>query len=151
MKNKDFIEERIRLIDETIKHKKSLINDRYDSEGVKQLLEQKTQFESIKQDLEILENLKDPYDEYETEDYLCTRQAYYNENLGELCFAYTIFKWDGTYREHKTPILKNPLKMKNWVEVFHAGCGTGKKELNDEYIQDYLKLKEIMKKEVVKK
>ena len=105
----------------------------------------------LNKELEMLEELKNPYDEYENENYLCTREAYYNENLGELCFAYTIFKWDGTYREHKAPILEKPLKMKNWVEVFHTGCGTGKKELNDEYIQDYLKIKEIMKKEVVKK
>lgn len=109
------------------------------------------QVEEIIKDLEMLEDLKDPYDEYENENYLCTREAYYNENLGELCFAYTIYKWDGTYREHKAPILKKPLKMKNWVEVFHTGTSTGKKELNEEYIQDYLKLKEIMKKEVVKK
>lgn len=67
MTDKDFIEERIKLIDETIKHKKSFINDRYDSEGVKRLLEQKKQLESIKKDLEMVELLKEwlVYDERE--------------------------------------------------------------------------------------
>ena len=98
----------------------------------------KTLFEPIEKDLETLEELKDPHDEYETEDYLCTREAYYNNNLGELCFAYTIFKWDGTYREHKAPILKKPLKMKNWKEESHAGCGNEKIDLK-EYLENHIK------------
>ena len=67
MTDKDFIEERIKLIDETIKQKKCLINDRSDNEGVKRLLEQKKQLESIKKDLEMVELLKEwlVYDERE--------------------------------------------------------------------------------------
>lgn len=61
MTNKEFIEERIRLIDEAIEYKKSFIHDRSDNEGVKRLLEQKTQFESIKKDLEMIELLKKCY------------------------------------------------------------------------------------------
>lgn len=94
----------------------------------------------IEKDLEMLEELKSPYDEYETDDYFLTREAYYNENLGELCYAYTIYRWDGTYKEREIPITKKKMKFKNWVEESHAGCGTAKTDLK-EYLENHLRLK----------
>ena len=103
------------------------------------------QVKEIIKDLEMLEELKYPYDEYENEKYLCRREAYYNEYLGELCFGYTIYEWRGEYTERDIPILKKKMKFKKWVEVFHAGTSSEKKELNEQYIQDYIKLKEMVK------
>ena len=94
----------------------------------------------IKKDLEMLEELKNPYDDYENENYMCKRQAYYNENLGELNYGYAVYKWDGTYREINNKYVKKPIKLKNWVEIYHAGTTTSKRELNDKYIQDILDL-----------
>ncbi len=101
----------------------------------------------IQKDLEMLKELKKPYDEYETDDYFLTRQAYYNENLGELCFAYTVYKWDGTYKEREIPTTKKKMKFKNWVEESHAGCGTAKTDLK-EYLEHHLRLKKILESKV---
>lgn len=147
MTSKEFIEQRIISDKEALKNAKEIKAERL----IELCQSEIKQYENILKDLEMLEELKNPYDEYENENFLCTREAYYNENIGELCFAYTIYEWKGDYIERDIPILKKKQKFKKWVEVFHTGTSTGKKELNDEYIQDYLKLKEIMKKEVVKK
>lgn len=103
------------------------------------------QVEELIKDLEVLEDLKEPYDEYENENYLCTRQAYYNNYLGELNYGYAIYKWDGTYKA-RTTIKDREIKDKNWVEIFHAGTSTEKKELNEEYLEGILKLLESLKK-----
>lgn len=103
------------------------------------------QVKEIIKDLEMLKELKYPYDEYENENFLCRREAYYNENLGELCFGYTIYEWNGEYKERYIPVLKKTIKEKLWKEVFHAGTSSEKKELNEQYIQDYIKLKEVLK------
>lgn len=103
------------------------------------------QVKEIIKDLEMLEELKYPYDEYENEKYLCRREAYYNENLGELCFGYTIYEWNGEYKERYIPVLKKAIKEKLWKEVLHAGTSSEKKEFNEQYIQDYIKLKEMLK------
>lgn len=100
-------------------------------------------FNEIVEDLNIAEELKYPDDEYENENYLCTRQAYYNEYLGQLCFAYTVYKWDGTYikRENK---LKLDLKFKNWIEIFHTGTATIKQKLDEDYINGIIKIRNLV-------
>ena len=103
------------------------------------------QVKEIIKDLEMLEELKYPYDEYENEKYLCRREAYYNENLGELCFGYTIYEWRGDYIERDIPILKEKMKLKKWEEVCHAGTSSEKKELNEQYIQNFLKMRNMVK------
>lgn len=106
------------------------------------------QVKELIKDLEILEELKEPYDEYENENYLCTRQAYYNNYLGELNYGYAIYKWDGTYKSRTS---KLEIKDKNWVEIFHAGTSTEKRELNEEYLNGILKLLESLKKTMEEK
>lgn len=104
-------------------------------------------FNEIVRDLNTLEELKQPYDEYETEDYLLTREAYFNDNLGELCFGYTIYKWDGTYEETKIPILNETMKSKNWKEESHAGCVESKIDLK-EYLENHIKVKKCIESKV---
>lgn len=103
-------------------------------------------FNSIVKDLKDFEELKQPYDEYETEDYLLTREAYYNDNLGKLCYGYTVYKWDGTYEEIKIPILNETMKNKNWKEESHAGCVDSKIDLK-EYLENHIKSKKNNRKE----
>ena len=114
-----------------------------DPRDAKEQKEFKELFDSIVRDLNIAEELKYPNDEYENENYLCTRQAYYNEYLGQLCFAYTVYKWDGTYIEKKNK-LNLDFKLKRWIEIFHTGTATEKQKLDEDYINGIIEIRNLV-------
>lgn len=99
-------------------------------------------YKQIKKDLQILEKLKDPYEEEISDDgtYQRISHYYWNEELNELNCATSIQKWDGTYVELKPKLVNaRPIKTKNYVEVFH--CGTGYKPVK---LAEYLKIEKEM-------
>lgn len=102
----------------------------------------KTLFNSIVQDLKDFEELKNPIDEYETEEYLVHREAFYSDMAGCLMYGYTVYEWKGDYYEKEIPILKKSMKFKKWEEILHS-TGSEKIELNDEYIDHVIKVRKI--------
>lgn len=99
-------------------------------------------FNSIVQDLKDFEELKNPIDEYETEEYLVHREAFYSDMAGCLMYGYTTYEWNGEYYERNIPILKKPMKFKKWKEILHS-TGSEKIELNDEYINHVIEIRKI--------
>lgn len=100
-------------------------------------------FNSIVQDLKDFEELKNPIDEYETEEYLVHREAFYSDMAGCLMYGYTTYKWNGEYYEREIPILKKPMKFKKWEEILHS-TGSKKMELNDEYINHVIEARKLV-------
>lgn len=98
-------------------------------------------FKSIVQDLKDFEELKNPIDEYETEEYLVHREAFWSD-MGCLMYGYTVYGWKGDYYEKEIPILKKPMKFKKWEEILHS-TGSKKIELNDEYINHVKKIRKL--------
>ena len=101
-------------------------------------------FNSIVQDLKDFEELKNPVDEYETEEYLVHREAFYSDMAECLMYGYTTYKWNGEYYEREIPILKKSMKFKKWEEILHS-TGSKKIELNDEYINHVIETIKIAK------
>lgn len=96
----------------------------------------------IQKDLKDFEELKNPIDEYETDKYLVHREAFWSDMAECLMYGYTVYEWKGDYYEKEIPILKKSMKFKKWEKILHS-TGSEKIELNDEYIQHVLKIKEI--------
>lgn len=72
------------------------------------------------------EELANPVDESkETEIkggiYFCKRCAYFDTLECRVCYDYTVFKWNGKYREVPlSPLTKKTFKFKEWEEIYHA-------------------------------
>ena len=79
---------------------------------------------TIEKALNDFEELKDPYDEYESEDgmYFITRRTYWNTYLDEINYGYTIYKWNGNIKLIGTHVKgMKPIEVKDRDEIFHAG------------------------------
>lgn len=80
--------------------------------------------EGLKQaehDLNILEELKEPFFEEETDHYFVRREAYWDEYDNELRYGYAVYEWRGEYYEKKlSPVSEETFKFKKWEEVMHT-------------------------------
>ena len=94
--------------------------------------------DDIKRSLEVLDKLKYPYEEEETEEYLRQSHWYWNEYLGELCCGTTIYKWTGNCKEINNK-LNIPFKSKEWIEVYHTGTASAPVSL-----KQYFRHKEVL-------
>ena len=99
-------------------------------------------FNEIVEDLNIAKELKNPIDEYETDKYLVHREAFWSDMGNCLMYGYTVCEWKGEYYEREIPILKKTMKFKKWEEILHS-TGSKKIELNDEYIQHVIEVRNL--------
>lgn len=96
----------------------------------------KNYVECIEKDFDILEKLKEPVYEEETEDALLHCEYYWDEIFEDLKCDITYYEWDGTYYDKQFG--NKTLKMKNWKEKFHSG--TASKPSTIKEIQEILEL-----------
>lgn len=133
---------------EAIKLAKSHITLKYDtsSQVIKDLF---ASFDKIEHDLNILEELKEPFFEEETDHYFIRREAYWDEYDNELRYGYAVYEWRGEYYEKQlSPVSKETFKFKKWEEVMHT-TSTKKFDIDSilEMLPKLTNLKEELKEE----
>ena len=105
---------------EAIKLAKSHITLKYDTSTtvMKDLF---ASLDRIENDLNMLEELKEPFFEEETDHYFVRREAYWDEYDNELRYGYAVYEWRGEYYERKlSPVSEETFKFKKWEEVMHT-------------------------------
>lgn len=105
---------------EAIKLAKSHITLKYDTSTtvMKDLF---ASLDRIENDLNMLEELKEPFFEEETDHYFVRREAYWDEYDNELRYGYAVYERRGEYYERKlSPVSEETFKFKKWEEVMHT-------------------------------
>lgn len=90
--------------------------------------------------LQFEDALVNQHEECETETHIATREAFWSYE-GEIRYGYCLYEWTGNYEELPENLKKimPDFKKKEWREIFHC-TSTEKQELNEQYIEDVVKL-----------
>ena len=96
--------------------------------------------------LQFEDALVNQHEEFETETHIATREAFWSYE-GEIRYGYCLYEWTGGYDEVPENIKKliPDFKKKAYREIFHC-TNTERQKLNKEWIDDTLKLLDLLQK-----